>query len=214
MSTKEKFKMKDNFTMLTLLTIPIAVAVNVVGSQIHRALSLPIYLDTIGTIFTGILCGPWVAAITGLITNCVNGITNPVALAFIPTSVILGLVAGFLAIHKMYSNWKKLIVSLIILALTSTIVSAPISVYMFGGITGNGASIIEATLMTAGVNIWKAVIGTEFIITLLDRSIAVIISFLIIKVVPNRTLVKYRLGMTYIREEEIEDEEEDNLSNL
>ena len=70
--TEKKRSIKDDFTMLTILLIPIGVAVNVVGGNLASLLKLPMYLDTIGTIFTGIIAGPWVGAVTGLLTNIVT----------------------------------------------------------------------------------------------------------------------------------------------
>ena len=61
--TEKKRSIKDDFTMLTILLIPIGVAVNVVGGNLASLLKLPMYLDTIGTIFTGIIAGYFVEII-------------------------------------------------------------------------------------------------------------------------------------------------------
>ena len=92
---KKKYSIKEDFSMLALLIIPVGVAVNFVGGQLASILKLPMYLDTIGTIFAAMLCGPWVGAVTGGLTNVVTGIANPVNFAFIPVNVIAGLVTGF-----------------------------------------------------------------------------------------------------------------------
>ena len=198
MSEKQKHLIREDFSMLALLTIPIAVAVNFVGSQIHHVLSLPLFLDTIGTFFVAMLCGPWVGALTGLIGNLVLGITNPSAIPFVLTSVAVGLVAGFLARAKMFDTWWKLVITILVTSLVSTIVSAPIAVLVFGGVTSSADSLFAATLMASGVNIWKAVIGTNLLFTFIDRIIAIVVTWLIIKVIPARTLVKYNLGTYYI----------------
>lgn len=199
MTAKKPRSIKEEFSMLALLTIPIAVAVNFVGSQIHHALSLPLFLDTIGTFFVAMLCGPWVGALTGLIGNLVLGITNPSAIAFAPVSIAVGLTAGFLARAKMFDNGWKIALSILATSLASTIVSAPIAVLVFGGVTSSADSLFAATLMASGVNIWKAVIGTSFFFTCIDRLIAVVITYLTVKVLPPRTLVKYSLGENYIK---------------
>ena len=74
----KKYSVKDDFSMLAILIIPVAVAVNFVGGQLASILKLPMYLDTIGTIFAAMLCGPWVGATAGGLTNVVTGIANPV----------------------------------------------------------------------------------------------------------------------------------------
>lgn len=198
MTEKKKHSIKDDFSTLALLTIPIAVAVNFVGSQIHHALSLPLFLDTIGTFFVSMLCGPWVGALTGLIGSLVNGITNPSGIPFAIVGICVGLTAGFLARAKMFDAWWKIVVSIILTSLVSTVVSAPISVLVYGGVTSSTDSLFAATLMASGVNIWKAVISTNLLFQCIDRVIAIVVTRLIIKVIPPRNLIKYSLGMNYI----------------
>ncbi len=196
---KKKYSIKTDFSMLAVLIIPIAVAVNFVGGQLASLLKLPLYLDTIGTIFASMLCGPWVGALAGALTNVVTGIANPVNFAFIPVNVIVGLVTGFLARANMFSSWWKWLVSMVLMALASIISAAPIVVLMFGGVTGAGTSIIAATLMAAGSNIWLAVIGSDGVFTVIDRIISYAISWLVIRVIPDKTLVKFGCGENYIK---------------
>lgn len=197
---KKKHSIKDDFSMLALMIMPVGVAVNFVGGQLAGLLKLPVYMDTIGTIFTGMLCGPWVGAVTGCLTNIVIGIADPTGFPFIPVSVVLGLVSGFLSRKNMFGNWWKCVISAFILGISSTIVSAPIVVLVYGGVTGAGTSLLTATALAAGANIWEAVIGTAGIFTVIDRIIALVISILVIRVIPARTLVKFGCGSNYIKE--------------
>ena len=197
---EKKYSIKDDFSMLAILIIPISVAVNFVGGQLASILKLPMYLDTIGTIFAAMLCGPWVGAVAGGLTNVVTGIANPVNFAFIPVNIIAGLVTGFLARRKMVSVWWKWIITMLIMAAVSIVSSAPIVVLVYGGVTGSGTSIITAAAMAAGANIWAAFFGTEGIFTVLDRIISFIICRLVIQVIPPRTLVKFGCGKNYIKE--------------
>ncbi|PHV69531.1 ECF transporter S component [Sporanaerobium hydrogeniformans] len=198
---EKRHSIKDDFSMLALLIIPIAVAVNFVGGQLASLLKLPFYLDTIGTIFAAMLCGPWVGAVAGTLTNIVTGIANPVNFAFIPVNLLVGLVTGFLSRKNMFSVWWKWIIAMVLMALTSIISAAPIVVLVFGGITGGGTSLITATAMAAGANIWAAVLGTEGVFTVVDRIISFFIGYFVIKVIPARTLVKFGCGGNYIRKD-------------
>lgn len=196
---KKKYSIKEDFSMLALLLIPVGVAVNFVGGQLASLLKLPMYLDTIGTIFTAMLCGPWVGATTGVLTNVVTGIANPVNFAFIPVNLLVGLVTGYLARKQMFSIWWKWILSMLIMAAVSIISAAPIVVFVYGGVTGGGTSIITAAAMAAGANIWAAFLGTEGIFTVLDRIISFVLCWMVIKVIPPRTLVKFGCGSNYIK---------------
>jgi hypothetical protein len=58
------------FGTRTLVLIPFAIAMNIVlGQTVGSALRLPIYLDSVGTILVGILCGPIAGAATGVLAN-------------------------------------------------------------------------------------------------------------------------------------------------
>lgn len=199
MSKGKKHSIKDDFTMLALLIIPVTVAINFVGGQLASVLKLPFYLDAIGTIFGAMLCGPWVGAVIGLVTNIVTGIANPVNFSFIPVSITIGLVTGFLARKNMFSTWWKWIISMLLMGISSIIVAAPIIVYLYGGITGGGTSVVTAALMATGTNIWTSVIGSDGLFNILDRIVSFAVSYLIIKVIPARTLIKFNLGETYIK---------------
>lgn len=196
----KKHSIKDDFSMLAILVIPVAVAVNFVGGQLASLLKLPMYLDTIGTIFASMLCGPWVGAVAGGMTNVVTGIANPVNFAFIPVNVIVGLTTGYMARKNMFSTLPKIAISVVLMAVISTVVAAPIVVLVYGGVTGGGTSLLTATAMAAGANIWAAFFGTEGIFTTLDRAISFLISWSVIKVIPVRTLVKFGCGSNYIKE--------------
>ena len=197
--TTQKRSIKDDFTMLTILLIPVGVAINVVGGQLASLLHLPMYLDTIGTIFTGIIAGPWVGAVTGLMTNIVTGILNPVNFWFIHVNVLVGLVTGFMARAGWFTSWWKGLLATVIQAIVSTVASAPVVVYVFGGVTGSGTSLISAVMIAAGKSIWASFLSVEIIWTIIDRIISWLISLGVMKVIPDRTLVKFPLGDLYLK---------------
>ena len=54
------------FTTRVIVLMPVAIAINIVlGYTIQSVLKLPIYMDSIGTIFVGVLAGPLAGALTG-----------------------------------------------------------------------------------------------------------------------------------------------------
>ncbi len=212
MTRKRKYSIKTDFNMLALLFIPIGVAINFVGGQLASLLKLPVYLDTIGTMLTAMLAGPWVGAVTGLLSNVVTGIANPVNFWFIPVNIIVGLVVGFLSRKDMWRGWK-LIISFIIMDLVSLLVATPIVVYVYGGVTGGGTSLLTAILMATGQSIWASVISVEIIWTTLDRVISYLVAFLIIKVIPVKTLVKFSLGELYIGKKQLAERIDDYVDS-
>jgi energy-coupling factor transport system substrate-specific component len=84
-----------NSTALAL--IPLAIAINISGGQLVKALRLPIYLDSIGTVLTGALLGPWIGLITGILSNGIWTLIglDQFAWSFAPVAGAIGLLAGF-----------------------------------------------------------------------------------------------------------------------
>jgi hypothetical protein len=89
------------FTTRTYLLMAIGIAVNVIlGQTVAAALKIPIYLDSIGTILVGVLCGPVAGAVTGGLGNVLWSYVIPPpfqyqpAAAFAITAVAIGVIAG------------------------------------------------------------------------------------------------------------------------
>jgi energy-coupling factor transport system substrate-specific component len=88
------------FTTRTIVLMPVAIAINIVlGYTTQSVLKLPIYLDSIGTILTGVLCGPLPGAVTGLLTNVIWQYSPGIGASsnigpFAGTAALIGLLAG------------------------------------------------------------------------------------------------------------------------
>ena len=202
MKKTKTYSIKEDFSMVAILTIPICVAINVVGDQIVQLLKLPIFLDVIGTVLMAMLAGPWPAAVTGILTNLCMGITdNPTLIPFAITSAACGIAAGLFARKKWFSAQKwKLIIIVLVLDLVTIFTASLITIFAFGGVSGNGGqSVAIAGLLASGANIIAAVVGTDFWINLIDRALAMVIAFAVVKVIPDRTLIKYSLGANFTK---------------
>ena len=62
-------RLRRDFNTITLVMIPVAIAINIAIGTIVFNLKVPLYLDSIGTIFVGALAGPFAGALTGALTN-------------------------------------------------------------------------------------------------------------------------------------------------
>ncbi|MFD3259032.1 ECF transporter S component [Paenibacillus lentus] len=190
---------KYDFSLLAILLIPIGIAINFVGAQIVLLLKLPIYLNTIGTILTAMIGGPWVGMVTGASTNLVVGITNPVSFAFTPVQMAVGLMVGLLSMKGMYTKLWKVILSSFAVVLTVLVVASPIQVLMFGGATGNSSDAVVATFLASGQQIWTAVFSTKILVESVDKIISNVIAFIIVMKMSPRYLSKLNYGTIFIK---------------
>lgn len=178
-----------DFTTTTWVLIPIGIGINSVGSFIANTLKLPLFLDNIGTVLLAILAGPWAAALTGGASNGIDGMLgNPVALAFIPVPLAIGLVAGYLARFGWFENLKKVTVSAVILSLVAWLVATPIVVLVFGGVTGAGASLVTGVLLASGQNLIQSAASAQILVEFADKGGTTFVAYFIGRAVPPRYL--------------------------
>ncbi|HHQ4732125.1 ECF transporter S component [Aeromonas veronii] len=167
----------------------ICIAINMVAGQAVSMLKFPIFLDSIGTVLCAILAGPWMAIATGLLTNLLWGLlTGPIAAAFAPVAMMIGLSAGLLARAGWFNNLPKVVVSSVVITLALTLVAIPIRSYLFGGATGSGADFVVAYLHAMGSDLQESVAVTVLGTNLLDKLLTVLIAWGLVRRLPQRTL--------------------------
>ncbi|PKO08377.1 MAG: ECF transporter S component [Chloroflexi bacterium HGW-Chloroflexi-2] len=183
---------KKFFSTMTLTLMAVAIVINMVLGQIASILKLPIFLDSIGTVLVGILAGPWAGGLTGLITNLLWGlISDPVSAAFAPVAAMIGIAAGLCAKFGLFKTWWKAIISGVIISVALAIIAVPIRLYMFGGLTGSGSDFITAYFLALGRDLFGAVIIQVITSNLVDKVVTALISWGIIKALPNRFVSRF-----------------------
>lgn len=185
-------RMQKDFSTLTWVLIPVAIAINVAIGQIVVTLKLPVYLDSIGTVFVAVVCGPWAGALTGTLSNIIWGSTiDPNAFPWFPVAFFIGLVSGLMANAGWFKSWWKVVVTGFVVALTAAIVSTPISVYLYGGITASGSSFITAYLLQTGQGVVQAVLSTGFLVEPVDKITTAMLAFAIIQGLSKRFVARF-----------------------
>jgi energy-coupling factor transport system substrate-specific component len=164
------------WTTLTLVLIPVGIAINFVGKFVAQALKLPL-------------------------NNIIYGLTvDPVSFWYFITSVGIGLSAGIMARLGFIRSTPRAVVAGLAVALVATVVSFPINVYLWGGQTGNvwGDALFTA-LTLRGVPLWLASFLDELVVDLPDKVLTVLIAFGLFKALPRRLLSQFELGEGELR---------------
>lgn len=186
------------YGQLTLFLIPIGIATNFVGAQIASLLKLPMYLDSIGTILIGALCGCLPGALVGAVANLINSITTPTLAPYALISIGLGVLAGLLSRIGVFKSLWKTAVSSIGFAIIGGAGGGLITIWLFGGLGSNGGAFIVAALHALGMDLNTAVFVAGIPQDLVDKFVSVIIVYLIIRRIPTRLFVKVPLGRAYL----------------
>lgn len=188
-------RIQKEFVTVTWVLIPVAIAINLTIGQIVLILKLPVYLDSIGTVLVGVICGPWAGALTGTLSNIIAGIIlSPDWFPWFPVAAAIGAAAGVMANIGYFKNWWKVVVTGFVIAITATIVGTPISIAVYGGITASGSSIITAFLLETGRSLVGAVLTTNFIAEPLDKIATSLLAFAIIDGLSARYLSRFPNG--------------------
>jgi energy-coupling factor transport system substrate-specific component len=183
---------RKDFNTMTWVLIPVAIAINVVIGQIVLVLRLPVFLDSIGTVLVAVIAGPWAGALTGTLSNILWGLLfDPHALPWFPVAMMIGFVAGWCAILGLFKSWWKVMITGFIIAITAAIVSTPIAVYLYGGITASGSSFITAFLLQTGRDLVPAVLSTLFLVEPFDKIATSLLAFVIIGGLSVRYLTRF-----------------------
>ena len=147
------------FTTPRLVAVALCAALNFAIGNIVYLIKLPIYLDSIGTILCALLIFPdrfaaiACAFIAGFIGVILSGlIINPFLPWFTLTVLAIALVSALLtALGTASFRARPLVVRAfagkvilygVITGIVSAVVSAPVVVYLFGGVTGSGSAFV------------------------------------------------------------------------
>jgi len=192
-------QLKKDFSTLTLALMAVAIVLNIALGQVVSLLKLPIFLDSIGTVLVALLAGPWAAALTGLLSNLIWGlISDPIAVAFAPVALVIGLAAGLCARYGLFRTWWQAILSGVIITIALSIIAIPIRTYMFGGVTGSGTDFLVAYLLATGKGLFGAVLISVITDNLIDKVASALLARGIVKGLPKRFTSRFSRASTVI----------------
>lgn len=195
MVVQQKSNQSNQERMLMLTFIPLAIAINVALGAIVKALNLPLYVDSIGTILTTILLGWKRGAIVGVLGFIITSIfINPFAIYFSLTQVAIALFIGFAGKRGWFKNLASTIGTGVVLGIVVALVSAPVIVFVFHGATGNGAALVTSFFVKMGNQIVDSIFLTGFSIEPVDKVLQCLLAYFILRSIPKNLLEKFRSG--------------------
>lgn len=182
--------MKSKISIYHICIIALAIVINLVGGQIALMLKLPIYLDSIGTIFIAAIYGPFYGAIPSLLSGLILGITVDVySLYYAPVGIFLGILVGLVWKTKKQSfGWPFL--AALLITLPTSLLSACITAGLFGGITSSGSTFLVQILAKTPLGLTLSCFIVQVITDYIDRVIGIWIVVQLLHKLPKRLLKK------------------------
>lgn len=184
--------MKFNARDIALMGMLVALNVSI-GGLVHIT-KLPIFLDAIGTIIAVLLLGLVPGVIVGVVSFAVASVLlNPVYIWFIGTQAVIAAFVYLLASRfAVFGSLRRVIPTGIALGVVAGVVSAPVIVYVFGGVAGSGRDLITAGLISTGQQIFKAVILSGAASEPVDKLLQTLAAFYVVRSLPKQLLARFR----------------------
>lgn len=158
------------------------IVLNLFFAKIALLLSLPVYLDSVGTIISVTLMPWYLSILTALGTSLLGAIViNPDLVAYCGTQLTIVLVALLGFRIGMFRTVQESLVLGLLIALSAALVSAPVTVLAFGGITWAETNALTAILLASGKNIWQSVLQGAVFIEIIDKMCASLLGWLILR---------------------------------
>jgi energy-coupling factor transport system substrate-specific component len=172
---------------------PIAIGI-AVGAALNAAIGflvqfvkLPIYLDLVGSILIGLIFGPVAGVLSAILGSVTVGlITTPITIAYVGTAVGVTILASY---AKRFGFGERLIptvlIGTIILGPISSILSVPITTYLFSGVTFTGSDAVTAFLRTSGFQLLTSVATGAFIFDAIDKGLTSLLVYFLYQRAPE-----------------------------
>lgn len=181
-----------SMSVYKLCAVALAVCINLVGGQIALLLHLPIYLDSIGTIFIGATLGPFFGMLPNLISGILMGITIDIySLYYAPVGILLGFVTGLVWKKRVVKTWW-IFVAAALITLPTTLISSCITAYLFGGITSSSSTVFVQLLAKTPLGLTGSCFAVQFVTDYFDRVISLLATTGIMRALPGSLTERLR----------------------
>lgn len=143
--------------------------------------SIPLWLDSVGTALAAYVLGPVSGAIVGASVNVIYGFSDPVSLLYAITNIAVGLIIGICARHKMMDNIFRMLTACTLVTFAAACISTLINGILYSGATGNewGDGIL-AMLQEWGIPWVLAAFIAEFFLDFFDKFITILFLYAVI----------------------------------
>jgi PAS domain S-box-containing protein len=138
-------------------------------------------LDSIGTVLVAALLGPLAGAATGAVSNIIwyALLGDQSILPYTITAAFIGWAAGFAVSRGGFERFSKVVLSGLLVGVGAAFISAPITAFLFGDVTGSGTDYLTDYLTATGANLLQAATIQGFISDPLDKIITFTIAWLL-----------------------------------
>lgn len=195
--TTETQRREKLFRILFLIII--GIAINYIGGRIAVLFSLPLYMDSAGTLFVAALGGVFPGIVVGYFTNLVNSFFNSSELYYGVVSILIAVIAGNASarghFQKFWRIWLQLPVLMIVCAGIGSLLNCCMNGLFFVEDTSN--QLTNWLYEQAGMPFVLAFTLQVMLVEVADKGLALMLVYGALKLVPDRFKLVYQHGRLY-----------------
>ena len=192
----KKLELKKVYITLSLAALGLALG------SIVSFLKLPVYLDTLGIMLATLLLDWRYGTLCAVITaGAAFFVVSPFIPFYLPAMLVVVFLTEFLARRGFYSNFLKSTWAGVLHGIFGTLVSAPITYFVFNGFTSSGNDVIVAFFSSHGTSLFMAIIFSLLIFAVIDRIVTCLLCVSIIKALPQSFFKKN--GLRTVKNEKV-----------
>lgn len=175
-----------------IITVTAGVLLNLLGHKLTAVISLPFWLDTIGTMISACAYGPGAGGAVGLISNLCFGGTS---VTFAIVNVVIGIIVGFIAKRGLCDTLFGSLCTGILIGLITVSCSVPVNYMLYDGNNGNewGQALFDMLTQYRIGKLFKSVLSQMFI-DIPDKVISMVAAFLAVRLMKKCRFLAERNG--------------------
>jgi energy-coupling factor transport system substrate-specific component len=182
-----------------LVFLAFCAALNVGVGVIVGIVKLPIYLDSIGTFIAAALGGWFYGATVGVLALVIAAIViTPTAPAYAGTAIVIALCVSIIVRYRFLRSLPITIVGGLIVGIFAAIVSAPVTTYLYGGVSLAGSDAVTAFFRAMGHTLLESVIIGGLATDPIDKLATSLIALALLKALPKRVYQRFPYGKLFM----------------
>ncbi len=161
--------------------IILCVLLNSLGQNLASRLSLPLWLDALGTVLSAYVGGSVCGALVGIAGNLIEYIVHHSTWMYSLTSIVLAVIVGMSARRKALSTFFGTMTVGAMAAIAAIIVSVPLDIFFHAGSTGNLWGDGVATFYhERGFPTLLSVLVGQFYLEFIDKQLTMMLTALVL----------------------------------
>ena len=193
------------FLIKMFILCVLGVSLNLVLSHLCGVLGIPLYLDSVGTVFTAGIGGALPGILVGLLTNLIKSTEDISSIYYGTLNVMIAVVVALFAQKGLKA--KHIVPLILILSVIGGVFGSILTWFLYGFATEGISAEWAAKIYDAGLSVkFLSQLSADYLIDLIDKIITVLVAFVLIKIIPSRMtseLHKYGWHQKPMNDEEL-----------